>query len=108
MLHEDKVVSTLAGPNALVCAIHENHCYFYECKKARRALMNRTPLKSEKIRREAESSKTPAFCNWTPWPGVSRMAPGHFYVEESELDTVRASLLAVSYTHLTLPTILRV
>ena len=92
ILHEDRVVSTLPGPDPLVCAVHENHCYFYGCKKARRALMKRQARPSEKVRRECKSSKTPPFAEWLPWLG--EFAPGHYYAPEEDIDAVRAHFLA--------------
>lgn len=94
ILHEDRVVSTLPGPLPLVCAVHENHCYFYECKKARRALMRRAEARpSEKLRREAKSSsKTPPFAEWLPWQG--EFTPGHYWAPEEDMDAVRAQFLA--------------
>ena len=96
ILHEDRVVSTLPGPHPLVCAVHENHCYFYESKQARRALMRRAEARpSEKLRREgsSKSSKTPPFAEWLPWQG-DFSEPGHFCAPQDDMDAVRAQFLA--------------
>ena len=93
VLHEDRVVSTLPGPNPLVCAIHENHCYFYNCKKARRALMKRRGHAVEKVRREVQSTKTPPFVEWEPWRGVEHLAPGHYRAPEEDIEAIRAQFL---------------
>ena len=93
VLHEDRVVSTLSGPNPLVCATHENQCYFYSCKKARRALMKRQAHVVEKAHREAQSTKTPPFSEWKPWCGVEHLAPGHYHAPEEGIEAIRAQLL---------------
>ena len=77
VLHEDRVVETLPGPNALVCAIHENHSSFYSCKRARKTLMQRQAQNVQKVKRQFESSKTPQFAEWVHWSGIESMAPGH-------------------------------
>ena len=54
-------------------------------------MSRKPPTGAVKVRREARESTTPPVRDWEPFCCVK---PGHFWVHESEIDTVRRTFLA--------------
>jgi 5-methylcytosine-specific restriction endonuclease McrA len=71
--------------------VHENHFYMYACPRVRRALMNKGTGASCKLKRTQRISTIPALSEWTGWAEV--IAPGHYFCQEEDLDTIRSWFL---------------
>ena len=82
-----KSIEVIPGPDPLVFALQDNHAYFYQDSRVRKQLMNRKKSDFQKIKREGTDTTTPDAADWKffSWPPQ----PGHFYVEEDQLDFVR-------------------
>ena len=86
------MLEQLAGPNALVAALHGSHLYFYKGRVRKKLLGWNSKPATAKLRREHQASATtPPAHEWEPW--AWHLAPGHFYAEEEELSSIRAWFL---------------
>ena len=92
ILHGEKLVECYPGAGKpIFVTIHQSHAYFYRGMHARRQLMKRKPCDFTHIAREVGANKTPDASQWRLYEDL---APGHWYVPDSELENVRGQLLA--------------
>ena len=89
ILHNGRQLEQVAGPNALVAALHGSHLYFYRGRVRKKLLgWNSKPAATQKLRREHQSSSTtPPAHEWQPWNG--ELKPGHYYASEEEMASIR-------------------
>ncbi len=92
VVHNEEVIETLPGSPILAFAVHEEHCYFYKDVAVRRALARRKdPLTARLRKAQRQSSQTPPAEEWQLWN--NEIAPGHFWVYDDDIGTVRAWFL---------------
>jgi hypothetical protein len=87
VVHNERVVETIAGTPVLAWTVHESHCWFYSAPQVRRALQQRRLGEAKKLKKTQRPSSTPIVSEWEPWAGELR--EGHFRVDEEELPQVR-------------------
>jgi hypothetical protein len=87
IVHNERVVETIAGTPVLAWTVHEGHCWFYSTPQVRRALQARRLGEATKLKKTQRPSSTPLASEWGPWAGELR--EGHFHVAEEELPQVR-------------------
>ena len=93
MLHNGVQLQSLLGPTPLVCALHEDHLYFYEGRARKKLQCWGSKPGAPKLRREHKSSATtPSANEWRPWEDV--VEPGHYSTTEESMGQVRAWFLA--------------
>ena len=71
--------------------MHEGHVYFYKSTRVRQALMARRTGAVTRLKKTQATTRTPIAADWKPW--ANKLEEGHFYVDENDLDTVRAWFL---------------
>jgi hypothetical protein len=96
IMHNGHVLESLAGPNPIVAALHENHLYFYRSMKTRKKLMTwkREDEKHRGIKLKKEhrpNATTPPASEWRLF--AHKVEPGHFYTTEEDMTVVRAWFL---------------
>ena len=88
VVHDEKVIETLAGRPVLAFVVHEGHCYLYSCPRVRAALMRRDLGPALRLKKAQRASTAPPMSEWTQW--AREVAPGHFSCDEEQLDEVRS------------------
>lgn len=91
VVHCEEVIETLQGSPILAFTIHEDHAYFYKDLAVRKALARRNGEMTARMRKVQKQSQTPPAAEWEEFNGEIR--PGHFWVFEDSIASVRASLL---------------
>ncbi len=91
IVHNEQVLETLPGFPILAFTVHEGHSYFYKSTRVRQALMARRTGEVTRLKKTQRASSTPITSEWKPW--ANELEAGHFFVDENDLDTVRAWFL---------------
>ena len=87
IVHNERVVETVAGSPVLAWTVHEGHSWFYATPQVRRALQQRRLGAVTKLKKTQRPSSTPLASEWEPWAGELR--EGHFRADEEELPQIR-------------------